>query len=126
MEDVAPLSIQEGQHVTIDCEGSDFAIHSSIGNLTMGPHSRLQYVSCQLQEYIFPEGDDVRGTVHTLSNSTFEMQSCRVRLHLRTATAAHIIRASSAYCHDEYHSSPRVLAALVSDRRCRPLPKRTL
>lgn len=79
MEDVAPLAIQPGQHVTIDCEGSDFSMYSANGNLTMGPDSRLHYVGCKLQQYIFPEGSDVRGTVHTMSNSTFEMQSCRVR-----------------------------------------------
>eukprot|EP00892_Ulva_mutabilis_P008492 jgi/Ulvmu1/6014/UM026_0142.1 len=77
-----PLSIQKDQQVVIDCAGNSFGMSEALGTLTMGRHAKIHYVNCNLQSYHFPDTEHVYGTVHTITNSTFGMDSCRFVLDL--------------------------------------------
>ena len=79
LQNERPLSINQYQNVVIDCIGNEFAFRSNLGNLSMARGSALRYVNCQLLQYEFPDTNQVYGTVHRITNSTFGMRSCRVR-----------------------------------------------
>lgn len=103
LEGRTPLHVKAGQHVIVDCADNDFAMDDPLGKLTMDEDSKLQYVNCHLLNYEFPDTKHVYETVHVITNSTFGMESCRVRTHPSSASAA-----ATAPSPPAMHAEPRV------------------
>lgn len=86
MQNQEPMRIKGRQTVVIDCTGNAFSFQSNQGNLTMDRDSKLHFRDCDLLQYEFPENNRVFDTVHSITNSTFGMRSCRVRMPLPSCT----------------------------------------